>query len=113
MTEKVLSPVKYCHKSDANLFSITCELSQGATIQNDAHKNIKLNRGDELIAFDCQVKPKIARLQGWKYYLFHKMKHMLWLVHLMLYLMMRTLIMYGQMLRELCQMIINYESEQV
>ena len=61
MTEKVFSPVKYCLKSEANPFSITCELSKGATLGNDAHKNITLKKGDDLVVFDDQVKTK----DGW------------------------------------------------
>ena len=52
MTEKVLSLVKYCSKSEANLFFITQDLSQGTTLENDAQKNITLEKGDELVIFD-------------------------------------------------------------
>ena len=53
ITEKVLSPVKHCYKSETNPFSIICELSQGATLGNDAHKKIALKKGDKLVVFDC------------------------------------------------------------
>ena len=53
--------VKYFPKSEANHFSITCALSQGAALGNDAHKNIILKKGDELVMFDHQVKMK----DGW------------------------------------------------
>ena len=52
ITEKVLSLVKYYCKSEANCFSITCELSQCATLGDDAHKNITLKKGDEIVVFD-------------------------------------------------------------
>ena len=44
MMEKVLFPVKYFLKSKARLYSITCELSHGATLGNDAFSNITLKR---------------------------------------------------------------------
>ena len=58
MTEKVFSPVKYCPKSEANLFSITNELSQNTTLGNDAHKNITLKKSDKLDVFGHRVKAK-------------------------------------------------------
>ena len=61
MTEKVLSPMNCFPKSDANLFSIACELSQGATLGNDANKNITLKNGDILVVFGFLVKAK----DGW------------------------------------------------
>ena len=52
MIDKKFSPVKYCPKSESNLFSTACELSQGTTSGNDTHKNIILKKGDELVVFD-------------------------------------------------------------
>ena len=44
MTEKVLFPVQYCPRSDANFFLMTCNFSQGATLENEVHKNITLKK---------------------------------------------------------------------
>ena len=56
MMGKVLFFFKYCPKSETKLFSINCELSQGATLENESHKNIAFKEGDELVVFDCQEK---------------------------------------------------------
>ena len=37
MIDKDLFPVKYCPKSEANLFSITCELSQDEILALEYH----------------------------------------------------------------------------
>ena len=59
--EVVLFPVEYYLKSEANLFSIICELFQGTILGNDACKNITLKKGDGLVMFDCKVKKN----DGW------------------------------------------------
>ena len=51
MTKKVLSPVKYCPKSEADLFSMTCELSQG-------EKEYHIKKGDELVVFHHSIRTK-------------------------------------------------------
>ena len=48
-----LWPVKFCPSAGANLFSLTCELSQGNKISSDEWNNIVINTPSGNIILDC------------------------------------------------------------
>ena len=63
-TEKVLA-VKYCKDAQENLFSITQEMSKGATLGSDADNNMILSYPDESkIVFDRRIKTRDGWLGG-------------------------------------------------
>ena len=51
-----LWPMKFCLKAGANLFSLTCELSEGNKISSDHCNNIMVKSSDGNIVLDCQMK---------------------------------------------------------
>ena len=53
-----LWPVKFCPTAGANLFSLTCELSQGNKISSDQFNNIVINTPSDDIVLDCQIKTR-------------------------------------------------------
>ena len=65
MTELVLDPVKYSKDLTSPLLSMTCEMSHGAQVSNDADKNLVLSYLDgSKIVFDRRVKTKDGWVSG-------------------------------------------------
>ena len=59
--------MKFCPKAGANLFSLTCKLSQGNTILSDDQNNIMVKSMDGNIIFDSQIKTHDSRIAGVKF----------------------------------------------
>ena len=59
--EQMLWPADYCEKARANLFSLTCKLSQGAKMSSNKTKNIELDISDGWMVLNGRIKTR----DGW------------------------------------------------